>query len=63
MTRFGMKEPHFGKLAEYMADVILRGKDRSREIADHRAQFTTMQYCVPNNDARVKKVATLLLAA
>jgi aminomethyltransferase len=52
MTRFGMKEEGFGKLAEYMAAVILEEKDVARPVSQFREQFTRMQYCLPKEQAR-----------
>ncbi|MBI4495424.1 MAG: hypothetical protein HY697_00670 [Deltaproteobacteria bacterium] len=52
MTRFGMREADFGELAGYFADVILKGKDVSKQVADFRGRFTTMGYCLPEDKAR-----------
>ncbi|MFC2012867.1 hypothetical protein ACFLUE_01115 [Chloroflexota bacterium] len=52
MTRFGMKEADFRKLAAYMAAAITENKDVSREISDFRKQFTTMRYCLPEEQAK-----------
>jgi glycine/serine hydroxymethyltransferase len=52
MTRFGMKEADFAELAEYLAAVILREKDVSREVSSFRQRFTQMQYCLPAEQAR-----------
>lgn len=51
MTRFGMKEKDFQKLAEYLAAVILRGKDVSKEVSKFREGFLTMQFCLPEAQA------------
>ncbi len=51
MTRFGMKEEDFGQLAEYMAEIILRGKSMAKEIAQFRKKFTEMRYCLPETEA------------
>ena len=45
MTRFGFGEQEFDKLAQLMADCILRGKDVSEDVARLRAEYTTMRYC------------------
>ena len=45
MTRFGMIESDFQRLAELMSDVILRKKDVKLAVSDFRKQFLTMQYC------------------
>lgn len=47
MTRFGMKEDDFGRLAELMADIVLREADRGDEIAALREGFREMRYCFP----------------
>ncbi|MCD6299590.1 MAG: glycine cleavage system aminomethyltransferase GcvT [Dehalococcoidales bacterium] len=52
MTRFGMKEEDFGELADYIADVILNGRDVSRQVSSFRRKFTRMQYCLPEEQAR-----------
>jgi glycine/serine hydroxymethyltransferase len=44
MTRFGMKEPDFDALAPLLADVILRRKNVSREVAEFRGRFKKMEY-------------------
>ncbi len=45
MTRFGMVESDFQRLAELMNDVILQKKDVKQTVTDFRKQFLTMQYC------------------
>ena len=52
MTRFGMKEADFRELAEYMAVVILRGKDVSQQVSRFRERFTKMWYCLPEEQAK-----------
>jgi glycine/serine hydroxymethyltransferase len=51
MTRFGMKEDDFGRLAELMADVVIRGKDVRQEVAKYRQGFLEMRYCLPPAEA------------
>ncbi len=51
MTRFGMKEKDFEPLAEFMADVILRGRPVKEEVASYRQRFLDMQYCLPPAEA------------
>jgi len=51
MTRFGMKEDDFGQLAEYMGQVILKGRPMAKEISQFRKQFTEMRYCLPEAEA------------
>ena len=45
MTRFGFGPEQFDRLAELMADCILRDKDVSEDVSRLRAGFTEMQYC------------------
>ena len=52
MTRFGMREKDFEELSEYVADVILHGKDISRQVSSFREKFTEMLYCLPEEQAR-----------
>src|SRR5512139_892730 len=40
MTRFGMKEEHFGELADFMRDVILHSRDVAKAVAGYRKRFT-----------------------
>jgi len=47
MTRFGMKEEDFARLAELVADVITKGKDVKKEVAAYRSRFPEMKYCLP----------------
>jgi aminomethyltransferase len=51
MTRFGMKERDFARLAGYMAAVILKGKDVAKDVSGFRQGFTEMQYCLPEEKA------------
>jgi glycine/serine hydroxymethyltransferase len=46
MTRFGMKESDFSSLARFIADVVLRKKTVASDVAESRAHFQTMQYCL-----------------
>jgi glycine/serine hydroxymethyltransferase len=52
MTRFGMKEADFERLAEYIAEVILHDKDVSQEVSSFRNCFLKMQYCLPEEQAK-----------
>ena len=45
MTRFGFDEGAFARLAELMADCILRGRAVKDEVAKLRAGYTAMHYC------------------
>jgi glycine/serine hydroxymethyltransferase len=47
MTRFGMKEADFGRLAEFIADVVVRDKKVAEEVATYRSEFAEMKYCLP----------------
>ena len=51
MTRFGMKETDFARLADLMADVIRRDKDVKEEVASWRGEFTRMKYCLPPDES------------
>ena len=46
MTRFGMKEKDFETLAEYVADVIVKGASVREQVKRLRGQFLRMQYCL-----------------
>ncbi len=59
MTRFGMKEADFDGLARFMADVVLRKKDASKEVAEFRGRFLTMEFCL--NFEQIVRVAPKLL--
>jgi aminomethyltransferase len=45
MTRFGMREDDFKKLAQYIADVIFRDSNVKQEVSSLRKFFLDMQYC------------------
>jgi aminomethyltransferase len=51
MTRFGMKEDDFAQLAEYMSQVILKGRSMAKEASQFRKRFTEMGYCLPEKEA------------
>jgi len=51
MTRFGMAEPDFDKLAGYMADCIVRNRPVKDEVAAFRKGFLEMRYCLPAEQA------------
>jgi aminomethyltransferase len=52
MTRFGMKEEDFGRLAEVMGQVILKDRPMTKEVSQFRKKFTEMKYCLPEAEAR-----------
>jgi glycine/serine hydroxymethyltransferase len=52
MTRFGMKEKDFAPLAGFLEEVILREKDVAEKVAEYRRNFTTLRYCLPEEEAR-----------
>jgi aminomethyltransferase len=52
MTRFGMKESDFAKLAEYMGRVILKERPMAKEISQFRKKFLEMKYCLPEAESR-----------
>ncbi len=45
MTRFGFGKEEFAKVAELMADCILRNRDITEEVEKLRANYTEMKYC------------------
>ncbi len=47
MTRFGMDEEDFGRLAELMARVIIGKENVADEVAEFRGNFTGMRYTLP----------------
>jgi hypothetical protein len=51
MTRFGMVEADFDRLAGYMADCIIRGRRVKEEVAAFRKGFLEMRYCLPLDEA------------
>jgi glycine/serine hydroxymethyltransferase len=46
MTRFGMKEGDFDELSRMLADVVIRGRSRSEDVAEYRRGFQKMEYCL-----------------
>ncbi|OGP93499.1 MAG: glycine cleavage system protein T [Deltaproteobacteria bacterium RBG_16_48_10] len=51
MTRFGMKEGDFPRLAEYMKEIIVHNKPMAKEVSQFRGKFTEMKYCLPEKEA------------
>lgn len=51
MTRFGMVEDDFGRLAELIADVVIRNKSVGDEVASYRQNFLEMKFCLPPDDS------------
>ena len=45
MTRFGFGKEDFAKLAELMADCLLRNRDVAGEVEKLRSEHTEMRYC------------------
>jgi aminomethyltransferase len=45
MTRFGMGEEQFRRMAELMSDVIIRGKNVKERIKELRKPFCEIQFC------------------
>lgn len=58
MTRFGMEGKDFSQLAEYIGQVVLRGRSTAAEVTRFRGRFTTLKYCLSGkeSDALVKKL-------
>jgi aminomethyltransferase len=50
MTRFGMEQGDFARLAELMGDVILRGRSVREEVTRFRSKFIQMRYCLPHDE-------------
>ncbi|MBE6961562.1 MAG: glycine cleavage system aminomethyltransferase GcvT [Ruminococcaceae bacterium] len=50
MTRFGFGKEEFARLAELMADCILRGQDISGDVEKLRAEHTEMRYCFNDDE-------------
>ena len=51
MTRFGFGPAEFDKLAQIMADCILRGKEVKEDVMKLRAGYTEMKYCFNDDQA------------
>jgi glycine/serine hydroxymethyltransferase len=51
MTRFGMTEPDFGRLADLVADVVMKGADVKAKATEYRERFLEMKYCLPPKEA------------
>lgn len=52
MTRFGFGKEAFARLAELMADCILRCRDVTEDVANLRSQYTQMHYCFDDEQMR-----------
>ena len=50
MTRFGFGFDEFDRLAELMADCILRNKDVTAEVEKLRSGYTEMKYCFKDRE-------------
>lgn len=51
MTRFGMKEEDFDKLAEFIAEVVVKNENVGASVKDYRQQFLEMKYCLSSEQA------------
>jgi len=51
MTRFGMKEKDFDRLAGYVAEVVLKNAPVKDEVKKFRRDFLEMRYCLPVSEA------------
>ncbi len=51
MTRFGMGEKDFEELSEYIAGIILKGKNLKKQITDFRKRFLDMKFCFDEDNA------------
>jgi len=50
MTRFGFGKEEFARLAELMADCILRNQDISGDVEKLRSEHTEMRYCFNDDE-------------
>jgi aminomethyltransferase len=50
MTRFGMEEKDFKKLAELIRQVVIEAKNVKEEAASFRSRFTDMRYCFSGDE-------------
>lgn len=50
MTRFGFGKKEFSKLAELIADCVLRGKDIIEDVEKLRSEYTEMRYCFSDDE-------------
>lgn len=50
MTRFGMEPGHFSELAQFIHDVIIRGKSVKDEVKVFRKRFLDMKYCFSGDE-------------
>jgi aminomethyltransferase len=62
MTRFGMGEEQFARIAELMAAVILDGRGVASEVRELRSGFTDVGYCFtgPEFDPLVERLHQLI---
>jgi len=63
MTRFGMTEKDFQKLAGLLADCVRNGKKVKEEVKEFRQNFLEMKYCLPAKEAvplAAKVMSTIL---
>jgi glycine/serine hydroxymethyltransferase len=51
MTRFGMAEADFSRLASFAAEVVMSKGDVKAEVATYRRNFQEMRYCLPPREA------------
>ncbi len=51
MTRFGLDEADFERLAHCIAEVVLRDRNMADEVARERAGFLDMRYCLAPEEA------------
>jgi glycine/serine hydroxymethyltransferase len=61
MTRFGMVEKDFDRLAGLMSDIIVRDRSAGAEVARYRKDFLTMGFTLP--PAEAVPIAARILAA
>ncbi len=51
MTRFGMKEEDFDRLAEFISDVVVKNQSVKEGVKAYRKKFLEMKYCLSSEQA------------
>ncbi len=64
MTRWGMKEDEMKQIAEFIADVLIRGKDPAQvkeKVIEFRKEYMTVHYAFPVSFEEAKKLTLCLI--
>lgn len=61
MTRFGMKEEDFDRLAEFITDVVVKDQNVKDKVKAYRQQFLEMKYCL-SSDQAIPVAAKILMS-